>query len=296
MDTMRDIKRRISSVENTQKITRAMKMVAASKLRKAQDKAEAARPFFQKTRRILEDIVANTEDIEEHPLLLSPGGDKTLYVIITGDRGLCGGYNSRVLKQVKSSLRKEPGPILPIGKHGYKHFLRAEHEMMTEYINIDDYPDFWFARSVTDDILGAYLQEDIKKVKLVYTHFDSPLNQTVYEIQLLPVVTPTERGEERTTAEGEEGESASSQVDYLYEPSAREVLDIVLPQYLNNIIYAAILEAKASEFGARMTAMDSATENATEMIEDLTLSYNRARQSAITKEINEIVSGAEALK
>lgn len=297
---MRDIKRRISSVENTKKITRAMKMVSAAKLRNAQDKAESARPFFNRTREILEDIVNNTEETETHPLLKAPdsANDSTLYIVVTGDRGLCGAYNSRVLKQAGRSLSKKPGPIIPIGKKGYKHFLRSNQDILTKYINIDDYPDFWFARSITDEILGPYMEEEINEVRLIYTHFDSPLNQTVYELPLLPVIPPGERGEMKTTAEQSDEEQSVSdhQVDYLYEPSTQEVLDELLPQYLNNIIYAALLESKASEFGARMTAMDSATENATEMIDDLTLSYNRARQSAITKEINEIVSGAEALK
>ncbi|MBF8437394.1 ATP synthase F1 subunit gamma [Halanaerobiaceae bacterium Z-7014] len=301
MESMRDIKRRISSVENTKKITRAMKMVAAAKLRNAQDKAESARPFFNRTREILEDIVKNTEETEDHPLLKAPDSakDLALYIVVTGDRGLCGAYNSRVLKQADRSLSKNPGPIIPIGKKGYKHFLRSDQDILTKYVNIDDYPDFWFARSITDDILNPYMEEEINEVRLIYTHFDSPLNQTVYELPLLPVIPPGKRGEMKTVAEeNNEGEKIEKdrQVDYLYEPSTQEVLDELLPQYLNNIIFAALLESKASEFGARMTAMDSATENATEMIDDLTLSYNRARQSAITKEINEIVSGAEALK
>ncbi len=301
MESMRDIKRRISSVENTKKITRAMKMVAAAKLRNAQDKAESARPFFNRTREILEDIVKNTEETEDHPLLKAPDSakDSTLYIVVTGDRGLCGAYNSRVLKQADRSLSKNPGPIIPIGKKGYKHFLRSDQDILTKYVNIDDYPDFWFARSITDDILNPYMEQEINEVRLIYTHFDSPLNQTVYELPLLPVIPPGKRGEMKTVAEeNNEGEKSEKdrQVDYLYEPSTQEVLDELLPQYLNNIIFAALLESKASEFGARMTAMDSATENATEMIDDLTLSYNRARQSAITKEINEIVSGAEALK
>jgi len=301
MESMRDIKRRISSVENTKKITRAMKMVAAAKLRNAQDKAESARPFFNRTREILEDIVKNTEETEDHPLLKAPDSakDLALYIVVTGDRGLCGAYNSRVLKQADRSLSKNPGPIIPIGKKGYKHFLRSDQDILTKYVNIDDYPDFWFARSITDDILTPYMEEEINEVRLIYTHFDSPLNQTVYELPLLPVIPPGKRGEMKTAAEeSSDGDKSEKdhQVDYLYEPSTQEVLDELLPQYLNNIIFAALLESKASEFGARMTAMDSATENATEMIDDLTLSYNRARQSAITKEINEIVSGAEALK
>jgi len=297
METMRDIKRRINSVENTKKITKAMKMVAAAKLRRAQEKAESARPFFQRTRLLLQDIDSNTGSFEEHPLLGTTSGEKTLLVVITGDRGLCGAYNSRVLKRARSSfLQREPACLVTIGRKANRTFARENREIIADYEDIDDYPGFWFARRITMRIIDAYQGDEIKEVRLIYTHFDSPLNQTVYEIPLLPVIPPEERDPEtRGYADAEEDEEPI-QVDYLYEPSPPEVLDIILPQYVNNLIYAALLESKASEFGARMTAMDSATENASEMIDDLTLEYNRARQAQITKEISEIVSGAEAQK
>jgi len=297
METMHDIKRRIKSVENTKKITKAMKMVAAAKLRRAQEKAESARPFFKRTRLVLQDIVSNTGTFAEHPLLGDATGEKTLLVTITGDRGLCGAYNSRVIKETRRSLlKREPATLLTIGKKALRTFSREQQEIVADYTDIDDYPGFWFARRITNRIIDTYKQEGYKEARLIYTHFDSPLNQTVYNIPLLPVIPPEERDpESRGDADGEEGEEGIA-VDYLYEPSPPEVLDVILPQYVNNLIYAALLESKASEFGARMTAMDSATENATEMIDDLTLEYNRARQAQITKEISEIVSGAEAQK
>ncbi|MFW6265933.1 MAG: ATP synthase F1 subunit gamma [Halanaerobiales bacterium] len=284
METMRDIKRRINSVQNTKKITRAMKMVAGAKLRRAQEKAENARPFFKKTRQILLDVEQYTRNAE-HPLLDEREGNKNLYILVTGDRGLCGPYNSRVIDALKEEMgSEEEVKLLTIGQKGRDYFARRNYEIISEYIQIDDYPDFRFARKISNEVISLFKEEVVDSVNLVYTHFESALSQEVQIIPLLPVEAPEKREEDKT------------QVEYLYEPSPDEVLDIMLPQYVNNVLYAALLESKASEFGSRMTAMDSATENAAEMIDELTLSYNRARQAEITKEITEIVSGAEALK
>jgi len=306
METMRDIQRRIDTVENTKKITRAMKMVASAKLRRAQEKAEQARPFFRRTREILIDIVHYTEQTAEHPLLDPTEGDKTLYMVVTSDRGLCGAYNTKVLRQLRSSASPQNNPVVVLGRNGYRALKRQGYEIAADYLDLDDYPSFHFARRVTDRLIDLYLNEDedISEVHLIYTHFESALTQTVQEIPLLPVIPP-EEPEEAEGGEGIEeagadttqaGEEKSGIVNYLYEPSIPEVLDTILPQYLNNVLYSSILESKASEFGSRYTAMDNATENAEEMIDELTLSYNRARQAEITKEISEIVSGAEALK
>lgn len=309
METMRDIERRIDTVENTKKITRAMKMVASAKLRRAQEKAEQARPFFNRTREILIDIVHYTEETAEHPLLGSTEGDKELYVLVTSDRGLCGGYNTKVLRKLTAAATPAQNPAVVLGRSGYRKLKKEGYDILADYVNLDDYPSFYFARRVTQRIIDLYLGEDISQVNFIYTHFDSALSQTVKEIPLLPVVPPEEgsedyqgdlgvmAGEAEQSGPGADTDSTrSSEADYLYEPSIPEVLDTILPQYINNILYAAILESKASEFGSRMTAMDNATENAEEMIEDLTLTYNRKRQEQITKEISEIVSGAEALK
>ncbi len=309
METMRDIERRIDTVENTKKITRAMKMVASAKLRRAQEKAEQARPFFNRTRDILIDIVHYTEETAEHPLLGSTEGDKNLYLLVTSDRGLCGGYNTKVLRKFSASASPARTPTVVLGRSGYRKLEKEGYDILADYVDLDDYPSFYFARRITHRIIDLYLSEDINQVNLIYTHFDSALSQTVKDIPLLPVVPPEEDSqdyqedlgvieEEGETAETGVGEKSArtTEANYLYEPSIPEVLDTILPQYINNILYAAILESKASEFGSRMTAMDNATENAEEMIEELTLSYNRARQEQITKEISEIVSGAEALK
>lgn len=284
METMRDIKRRINSVENTKKITRAMNMVAGAKLRRAQEKAEDARPFFNKTRKILLDVQKNTRNAD-HVLLNERDGNKHLYILITADRGLCGGYNSKVIDKFKNNINSdEKSSLLAIGSKGRDHFKKRNFDIISEYVQLDDYPNFKFARKITSEIISLFKEEMIDKVSLIYTKFETALSQKVELIPLLPVESPEKKEKDKV------------EVEYLYEPSADEVLDVILPQYVNNILYASLLESKASEFGSRMTAMDSATDNANDMIDDLTKTYNRARQSEITKEITEIVGGAEALK
>jgi len=284
METMRDIKRRINSVQNTKKITRAMKMVAGAKLRRAQEKAEDARPFFNKTRKILLDVQQHSRNTD-HVLLNEREGNKHLYILITGDRGLCGAYNSNAINKFKNSINEdEENSLLAIGSNGRDYFKKRDFDIISEYVQLDDYPEFSFARKITNEIISLFKEDMFDKISLIYTHFETALSQEVKMIPLLPVNAPEKR------------ERDEVQVEYLYEPSADEVLDVILPQYVNNVLYASLLESKASEFGARMTAMDSATDNASDMIEDLTKTYNRARQSEITQEITEIVSGAEALK
>ncbi|SDL16792.1 ATP synthase F1 subunit gamma [Halarsenatibacter silvermanii] len=301
METMRDIERRIDTVENTKQITRAMKMVASAKLRRAQEKAVQSRPFFNRTREVLVDIVHNTDETAEHPLLEPTEGDSELYMLVTSDRGLCGSYNTKVIRRF-NALASRGDQLVVLGRTGYRTFRRQEYEIAADYVDLDDYPSFWFARRVTDRVIDLYLSENIDRVHLIYTHFESALSQSVRDISLLPADIPTEKEEARVAEEEElieqeqERPEEKSGASYLYEPTIPEVLDTILPQYLNNVLYSAILESKASEFGSRMTAMDNATENAEEMIDELTLSYNRARQEQITKEITEIVSGAEALQ
>jgi F-type H+-transporting ATPase subunit gamma len=287
METIRDIKHRINSVKNTQKITKAMKMVAASKLRKAQEKAENARPFFNKTREILLNVARYTRDRSIHPLLYQEKnfGQRHLYIVITAERGLCGAYNARVIDKTMEAISNtdEDISLLTIGRKGRDFFKKREYNIISEYIQIDDYPNFNLAERISDEIISLFLEDMIDKVSLIYNHFNSAISQTSRLIDLLPLDTSL-------------GNEVSNQVEYIYEPSPDIVLDILLVNYLTNIFYSALLEAKASEFGARMTAMDSATDNAGELIDKLTLTYNRARQAAITKEISEIVGGAEALK
>ncbi len=296
METMRDIKRRINSVKNTQKITRAMKMVAAAKLRNSQKKAEAARPFFIKTRTILADVVKYSGDLKEHPLLIEREVENPLYIAINGDRGLCGAYNNNIIDRVEECTEGNKDiSLLLIGKKVRDYFRRRNYNIISEYVKIDDYPDFEFASKIADEVISLFTEGIVDGVYLIYTHFNSAISQTVKTINILPVEPEIEGEEVQISRPDEEGEE-KFQVDYIYEPSPKEVLDILLPQYIENVLYSALLEAKASEFGSRMTAMDSATDNASEMIDELTLSYNRARQAEITKEITEIVGGAEALE
>jgi len=300
---MRDIQRRIGSVKNTQKITRAMKMVAAAKLKNAQDRAEDARPFFNKTVEVLRGVFTRTKETA-HPLLAEREGGRHLVIVITGDRGLCGSYNHKVIDLAEEIVEaEEEVSLMVLGRKARDYFRRRGTDIMAEYVQLDDYPGYGFANNIADEIIHHFQAEDVNKVSMIYTHFNSAISQSVKKMQLLPVEKFAEEAEktdadaEKMEAEtpGEDG-AEKNYVDYIFEPSPAEVFDNILPQYLINVIYSALLESKASEFGARMTAMDSATENANEMIDKLTLKYNRARQAEITTEITEIVGGAEALK
>ena len=293
METMRDIKRRISSVKSTKKITRAMKMVAAAKLQNSQKNARAAKPFFTKTRKILSDVYKFSHRKDDHPLLHKSEGEKNLLIIISGDRGLCGAYNARVIEEAQKFLKENPNTeIYSLGSKARDYLKRRDFDFIKDYDQIEDYPSFNFARELTEEIIEIFKGTKFNQVNVIYTHFESAITQHVKNIRLLPIAA-----EEIDKELSEKGEEVSEEhVDYIYEPSAKEILDILLPKYVNNTLYSILLESKASEFGSRMTAMDAATDNANEMIDDLTLSYNRARQASITKEITEIVGGAEALK
>lgn len=303
MQNMRDIQRRIGSVKNTKKITRAMKMVAAAKLRNAQDRAEDARPFFNKTVEVLRGVFSRTKE-GNHPLLEEREEGRHLVIVITGDRGLCGAYNHKVIDEAEEIMEEdEEVSLMVLGRKARDYFRRLdEADIMAEYVQLEDYPGYGFANNLADEIIHHFEAEDVNKVSMIYTHFESALTQKVKTMQLLPVEKFAEdaekaaANEERMDAETAEEDGEKKYVDYIFEPSPNKVFDDILPQYLINVIYSALLESKASEFGARMTAMDSATENANEMIDDLTLQYNRARQAEITTEITEIVGGAEALK
>ena len=299
METMRDIERRIDSVENTKKITRAMKMVASAKLKSAQDLAEDARPFFNKTKTILNDIVKYTKDVREHPLLTARDGNKHLIMAIGADRGLCGPFNNRIISRVQKEYEADNSTLFLLGGRIRNYFKRRDYDIVSEYVDLDDYPGYEFARKLTQEIISLYQEEIVDKVSVVYTHFNSALDQDLMLEQLIPVspdINEEEAEEPEPEPESEEEKEPEKKIDYIYEPSPEQILDVLLPKYVNNMIYSMLLESKASEFGARMTAMDSATENAEEMIEELTLSYNRARQAEITKEITEIVGGAGALE
>lgn len=282
MAHMRDLKRRIRSVQSTQHITRAMKMVAAAKLRKAQAQVTAARPYAAKLEEVVGRLIAAV-DPETQPLAAPREVKKAGYVLITADRGLAGGYNANLIRLAEERLRGEDrtAALVAVGRKGRDFFRRRPVEIVETFTDIGDNPDLTQARELARRLVTMYLEGTLDEVNLVYTRFYSAIRQVPMVERLLPIPAP-----QRKQDTG----------DYIYEPSPEAVLQVLLPRYCEIKVYRALLEAKASEHGARMTAMDNATKNAAEMIDKFTLSFNRARQAAITGEILEIVAGADALK
>lgn len=285
MASIREIKRRKVSVTSTQQITKAMNLVATAKLQRAKAEAEATRPYFQTIHKTISSILAQTTGVS-HPFLEQRDGNRNLYVVITSNRGLAGGYNSNVGKLVVNHEGANgDAKIIAVGKRGAEYLRKRQMEIHSTHNEMLDNPGYNHAMQLGDEILELYLNNEVDNVYLVYTHFQSALTQ---EPMLMKVI-PAEAGE--FDDEEEENSSVMS-----FEPSPEDVLEQILPKYVSSLIYGALKESVASEHGARMTAMDSATKNATEMIDKLSLQYNRARQSAITQEITEIVGGAEALQ
>lgn len=288
MANLKEIKKRIGSVKNTQQITKAMKMVSAAKLRRAQDAVVAARPYSDKMKEVLTSIAAR--DIETtHPLLEQREKRNALVLLVTADRGLCGGFNSNIAKAATKFVEQQTDDyagytLRIVGKKG-NDLLKRRKELTIDkvYENITGSITYATAALLGQEIVEDYEAEQYDAVYIVYNQFHSAINQEVTINQLLPIV-PEEAQEELYVA------------DYIYEPSAERVLHSILPKYIEVQIFEALLESVASEHGARMSSMDSATKNASEMIDKLTLQYNRARQAAITKELMEIVSGAESIK
>lgn len=287
MATLRSIRRRIASVKKTQQITRAMQMVAAAKLLRAQENALKARPYGQKLSEVVKSLVIRTRP-EGHPLLRKREENKVSIVVITSDRGLCGGFNINILTKATQFLkeRKEKGcqvDLVIMGRKGIVFFHRTGEEIRREYRNVLGMADYTSATIIARDLIEDYLREAVDSIYLVYNQFKSAMQQRVVEERLLPIQ--------------EEGlEEGLSPVEYIYEPKENEILDLLLPRHIEYQTFSAILESTASEFAARMTAMDMATRNAKDMIDRLTLYFNRARQEAITKELMDIVGGAEALQ
>ncbi|MBW1645585.1 MAG: ATP synthase F1 subunit gamma [Deltaproteobacteria bacterium] len=285
MANLRDIRKRISSVKSTQQITKAMKMVAAAKLKRAQDGVVAARPYAEKMSDVLASLALRTES-GKHPLLQRREEKNVELVVITSDRGLCGGYNNGVIKaadlfMLEKGEKFEKIFLSVIGKKGRDYYRRRNREFATEYLNPGEI-SFGYAEGIANEIIDRYVEKATDAVYVIYTEFKSAISQNVIVQRLLPV-------EPMKLAEGEVA------VEYLYEPSEDALLADILPRYVYTELFRMLLESVASEHGARMTAMDSATNNAVEMVDKLTLLYNRARQAAITTELMEIVSGAEAL-
>lgn len=288
MPSLKDIKKRIVSVKNTRQITKAMKMVSAAKLRRAQDAVVAARPYANKLQEVLSSL-ALREEAEAHPLLQERGKGRALVVLMTADRGLCGGFNASVSKAAERFIREnaagyEAYDLMIVGRKGREYLKsRSGMNIVKVYENITGNLSYSTAALLGQEIVGEYVAEKYDAVFLIYNAFRSAISQVVTIDQLLPIV-PRQVEEETHVAE------------YLYEPSRGQVLEQILPKHVEVQVFRGLLESVASEHGARMSAMDSASKNASEMIGKLTLSYNRARQAAITKELMEIISGAEAIK
>jgi len=281
----REIKRRVKSIKSTQQITRAMKMVSAAKLRRAQDRAITARPFAFKLKEILTSVAENSSGVA-HPLLVSREVKNVGVIVLTSDKGLCGGYNSNVIKQTRQLLntKKEHNiQLITVGRKATDFFKKTKHPIRASYVGLPDNIPFVQAREIADSAIEAYQNEEYDEIYLIYNKFVSAMQQIPTTIKLLPLESGSLKGEEKLSGE------------YLYEPSPEDILSTLLPKYVEILIYQTLLESKASEHGARMVAMGSATDNAGEMIDKLNLIYNRARQASITKEISEIVGGAEAM-
>jgi len=295
MPNLLDIRRRIKSVKNTQQITKAMKMVSAAKLRRAQDRVVTARPFADKMAEVLGELAKRTDEDFHHPLLDYRGDQRYLLVLITADKGLCGAFNTNLTKAAQAFIRENSDKtieIVAIGRKGRDFFRNRRAAISSEYIGVTGKGrvEFSEALEVARAIINQYTEDTgIDKVYIVYNEFKSVLSQRVVLEQLLPVSRPKQ----------EELEVRSQQpvtlVDYIYEQPPEEMFGQLLPRLIETQIFRALLESVASEQGARMTAMDSASKNASELIDTLTLNMNRVRQAAITNEIIEVVSGAAAL-
>ncbi|HEX3282642.1 MAG TPA: ATP synthase F1 subunit gamma [Pyrinomonadaceae bacterium] len=295
MPNLLDIRRRIKSVKNTQQITKAMKMVSAAKLKRAQDRVVTARPFANKMSEVLAGLAERTDENFHHPLLDPRGDERYLVVLITADKGLCGAFNTNLTKAAQSFINSNPGKqidILAVGRKGRDFFRRRGATLVGEYIGLTGKGrvDFSEALEVARDIVKRFTEdEEIDKVFLIYNEFKSVMQQRVAIEQILPVARKSPSAEETASSE------AVSLVDYIYEQPPAQIFAKLLPQMIETQVFRALLESIASEQGARMTAMDSASKNARELIDSLTLNMNRIRQAAITNEIIEVVSGAAAL-
>lgn len=294
MANLRDIRNRIESIKNTRQITKAMKMVAAAKLRKAQNRIIETRPYASKMKEIVGRLVQNAND--DHTLLDKPETtDKVLFIVIGSDRGLCGAFNNNLFKVVVKTIEEDYGQykkegrlsLICIGRKAIKHFGKRNYNILARYPNFFEEVKFNNASEIMDLVVRQFVKGQFDEVKLAYNEFKSVISQNRIVEQVLPIDPQTLVNEDQEQSKPKE---------YIYEPSVDKILEKLLPSHLNLQLWKAILESNAAEQGARMTSMDNATENANELQEDLELEYNRARQSAITTEISEIISGAQALE
>ena len=289
MATLRSIKRRIASVKNTQTITKAMQMVSAAKLRKAQEKALKARPFAEATKHLVLEMCKGMAS-EDHPFFVSSEEKKRLGIIlVTGDKGLCGSFNNNIIFRVRRDLKKSQESLgkvsfLTVGKKGGDFFFKRNFEIKKKYVENRERTNYELAAEIAREAKNYFLTGEWNEIHLYYSAFKSLVKHEITQETILPIPT--------TPA----GIEANAPKDYIIEPSQREILDQLLPKYLESQILKAILESQTSEYAARMTAMDTASNNCREVITDLDLVYNKARQAAITKDLLDIVGGAEALK
>ncbi len=289
MPSLIDLRRRIRAVKNTQQITKAMKMVAASKLRRSQERIMNARPYASQMHRVLSSV-ASRVDPSIHPLLTvrEPRPDaRTLVIVVTGDKGLCGSFNTNAIKAGATFIveSSQPCTLGLVGRKGRDFFGRRGFDVLFEQIGLFQKLRYDDARAIAQTAIEAFISGKVDRVVLVYNEFRSVMSQRVVVDQLLPIA----RGDvDMTAADG-------AQIDYLYEPSPQDIFNQLLPRYIEVQVYRALLESNAAFFAAQMTAMDTATKNSAEMIGNLTLYMNKVRQAAITREIIEVVSGAEAL-
>ena len=287
MASLKSIKKRIVSVKNTRQITKAMKMVSAAKLRRAQENVVAARPYAKKLGEVLQSLAANLEG-DLHPLLEKRDAKKLLLIVLTSDRGLCGGFNTNLCKAADRYIKEktdsfEQISVMTVGRKGYE-FLKSRYTVYKNFANVLAKPNYQTAAMLAQEVIDGFVAEEYDQVELLYNSFRTVMTQDITFQQMLPVVP-----EEKTASE-------ETPVEFIYEPSVGDLLAEILPKNIEVQIFKAMLETVAGEHGARMTAMDSASKNANEMIGKLTLQYNRARQAAITTELMEIISGSESIK
>mgnify|MGYP001411134312 FL=1 len=288
---LKEVRNRIKSVQSTQQITKAMKMVSAAKLRRAQDAITQMRPYAQKLQEMLSNIVSSSDGNISLDLATERPIEKVLIIVVTSDRGLCGGYNSNLIKLAKQVIRekyesqsaKGNVQILPIGKKGYEHFTKNGFKVIDNYWDIFHGLSFEKVQGAARFAMEKFAAKEVDAIDVIYSEFKNAATQRFIAEQFLPVQKVAESGDKKKS-------------DFIFEPNQEVLITELMPKILNTQLYKSVLDANASEHGARMTAMDKASDNANELLKTLKISYNRARQAAITTELTEIVSGAAALQ
>lgn len=286
MGSLREIKGRIDSTKNTKQITTAMEMVSASKMSRAEQKAKGFIGYSEKIKEVVVNITNSLEDTS-HPMLEKREVKKVAYLVITSDRGLAGAYNSHVLRKLQQTIEtrhssKEEYTVIVLGRIGYEFCTKRDIPVYRSVLGVSDHPTFSDVKDLTSETVQMFIDGEIDELSIFYNYYISPISQEVTQSQVLPI---TNLDDHHSTSD-----------EYEYEPDQDKILDDLLPQYAESLIFNALLHGKASEHASRMTAMRSASDNAEDIIDDLTLSYNRARQGAITQEITEIIGGAAALE